>query len=283
MELRGQIDEIESILTPAERKLAAALLADYPFAGLQTIQSLADRTGVSAPSITRFVAKLGCQGYQDFQQKLIGELKEWHRSPVELHGGSLGAESNFVDEFVDRASQILKAVPAVLTQAQFERICEMLADEKRAIYVIGGRISDGVAQHFSRHLRQVRRNVFHLPSDPEVWPEYLLRMRPRDVFVIVDFRRYQPRLLELARKAKTAAGIDIINITDKWMSPVASDATEVVALPIDNGTAWDSYVGAMAVTDAMITYISEQDWESTSSRIRAWDALRLDKERNSTK
>jgi len=282
MELRAQIEELESTLTPAERKLASALLADYPFAGLQTIQSLADKTGVSAPSITRFVAKLGCQGYQDFQHKLIGELKEWHRSPVELHR-VIAEKSNFLEAYVDRATQIVRTVSTALTQTQFERICNMVADEKRAIFLIGGRISDPIAQHFSRHLRQIRRDVFHIPPDPEVWPEYMLRMKARDVFVVIDFRRYQPRLEELVRTAKRASGIDVLIFTDKWISPVASEATEVVAVSIDNGTAWDTYVGAMVIVDAMITYISEQDWNSTSSRIRAWDALRLDKERNSKK
>lgn len=282
MELRAQIEALESALTPAERKLASTLLADYPFAGLQTIQSLADKTGVSAPSITRFVAKLGCQGYQDFQQKLIGELKEWHRSPVELHSNRSDS-AKFLEAYVDRASQMVRAVSATLTQVQFERICGMVADEKRAIYLIGGRISDPIAQHFSRHLRQIRRDVFHVPPDPEVWPEYILRMKARDVFVVFDFRRYQPRLEQLVRTASQASGIDVLLFTDKWMSPVSSEATEVIALSIDNGTAWDTYVGAMVTVDAMITHISERDWNSTSSRIRAWDALRLDKERNSTR
>ncbi|CDX19659.1 HTH-type transcriptional regulator, rpiR family [Mesorhizobium plurifarium] len=282
MELWAQIEELESALTPAERKLASTLLADYPFAGLQTIQTLADKTGVSAPSITRFVAKLGCQGYQDFQHKLIGELKEWHRSPVELHSKSSHG-ANFLETYVERASQIVRALPATLTQVQFERICGMVADERRAIYLIGGRISDPMAQHFSRHLRQIRRDVFHIPPDPEVWPEYILRMKARDVFVVFDFRRYQPRLEQLVRTAKQASGIEVLLFTDKWLSPVSSEATEVIALAIDNGTAWDTYIAAMVTVDAMITHISERDWNSTSSRIRAWDALRLDKERKPTK
>ena len=41
MELRHQIEGLADTLTPAERKLSAALLSDYPFAGLQTIQALA--------------------------------------------------------------------------------------------------------------------------------------------------------------------------------------------------------------------------------------------------
>jgi DNA-binding MurR/RpiR family transcriptional regulator len=108
-------------------------------------------------------------------------------------------------------------------------------------------------------------------------------MKARDVFVVFDFRRYQPRLEQLVRTAKQASGIEVLLFTDKWLSPVSSEATEVIALAIDNGTAWDTYIAAMVTVDAMITHISERDWNSTSSRIRAWDALRLDKERKPTK
>jgi len=42
MQVRARIAEIEEGLTPTERRLSAALMADYPFAGLDTIQSFAD-------------------------------------------------------------------------------------------------------------------------------------------------------------------------------------------------------------------------------------------------
>jgi len=276
MELRQQIDSLAEALTPAERKLSAALLADYPFAGLQTIQTLAEQTGVSAPSITRFVTKLGCHGYQDFQRRLIGELKEGHRSPVDLHERIGGGDVDFLQSFLDLTAEAVRAVGDSLSPSQFERICDLVADEKRAIYIIGGRISDAIAQHFSRHLRQVRRNVFHLPPDTEVWPEYILRMRARDLLIIFDFRRYQQRLVELAAKVRQSTGISVVLITDKWMSPAAAYATEVIALPTENRTAWDSYAGALAVADAMVASISERDWDATRDRIRAWDAVRFE-------
>src|SRR5680860_1767384 len=71
-------------LTAGQIKLANALLADYPFAGLQPIQQLADATGVSPPSISRFVSRLGFAGFGDFQNALIEELREGSRSPRDL-------------------------------------------------------------------------------------------------------------------------------------------------------------------------------------------------------
>ena len=53
MSLRAQIEAVSDNLTPAERQLSAVILADYPFAGLEPIQDLSQRAGVSAPSISR--------------------------------------------------------------------------------------------------------------------------------------------------------------------------------------------------------------------------------------
>lgn len=276
MKLRQQIIEMSENFTTAERKLASALLADYPFAGLETIYLLAEKSHVSAPSITRFVQKLGCNGYQEFQRRLIGELKEGQQSPIDLRRRFEPVSDGFLRAFVNRTSEVHLRVCESVTDAQFERISGMLADTKRCTYFIGGRISDSLAQYLSRHLRQIRRDVYHLPSDPEVWPEYLLRMRNRDILVIVDFRRYEPRLSALAAKAAAKRGAHIVLITDKWLSPVAEHASEVLALPIESGTAWDTYCGAVALMEALITHVSEQDWGATQSRIGKWDRLRLD-------
>src|ERR1700694_1606938 len=62
-------------LTPAERKLARVLLATYPTAGLESGARFAGRAGVSAPTVTRFVGKLGLGGYPEFQRLLRDEVQ----------------------------------------------------------------------------------------------------------------------------------------------------------------------------------------------------------------
>ncbi|WP_295811782.1 MurR/RpiR family transcriptional regulator [uncultured Nitratireductor sp.] len=276
MQVRQRLENLSSELTATERKLCTALLLDYPYAGLDTIQDLAKKTNTSPPSISRFVAKLGFQGYQDFQRHLIDEIRQSNRSPLDLHVGDRPIQGEFLEDFVARAVNLISASTSATTSAQFERVCALLGDEKRNIYLIGGRISDAIALYVSRHLRQVRSGVFHLPADPEIWPEYLLRMRSKDVLFVVDFRRYQRRLSELARLAREQSGLQIVVLTDKWMSPAANHANEVFATPIESGTVWDSYAGAMVLMEAMLTRIAETNWDKTRKRIEAWDSLRFD-------
>jgi len=39
---------------------------------------------------------------------------------------------------------------------------------------------------------------------------------------------------------------------------------------------WDSYTGAFAVIEAVVTRIAETNWETAKQRIENWDSMRLD-------
>ncbi|MEX0285436.1 MAG: MurR/RpiR family transcriptional regulator [Paracoccaceae bacterium] len=281
MSVRRLIEEISPQLTQSERKLAAVLLADYPYAGLGSIQELAERAEISAPSISRFVTKIGLSGYPDMQRRLIAEMKDGERSPVELHDKGQRIEGSFLGGFLARASQKIQSAGSAITEGQFDRICTLLADPKRSVFALGGRISDTIAMHLTFHLRQSRQGVYHLPRDPETWPEYLLRMKQGDVLFLVDFRRYQHNLAGLAKQA-AGRKVQVILMTDKWLSPATRYANEVLAVPIETGTVWDSYAAALAVTEALSTRTAENNWDRTRARIEAWDAARQTDQESST-
>src|SRR5947209_18734870 len=69
-------------LSPAERRQARALLASYPIAGLESVARCAERAGVSPPTVTRFITKLGFHGYPEFQESLRLEVQARLSSPL---------------------------------------------------------------------------------------------------------------------------------------------------------------------------------------------------------
>ncbi|MBN9890341.1 MurR/RpiR family transcriptional regulator [Salipiger abyssi] len=275
MQIRQTLEDMSDQFTPAERQLVSVLLADYPFAGLEPIQELSKRAHISAPSISRFVAKLGCAGFQDFQQRLVQELKEGQQSPIDLRDAIDGDSDATLSSYVRQVESLNQEMIEQITSAQFTRLCELLTDPRRRIFMIGGRMSDSIAEFFVRHLRQIRPDVSHIPSDPELWPEYLLRMRPRDVLLLIDFRRYQSNLARLSAQARARKAQTVV-ITDKWISPAAKGATELVSVPIHSGTVWDSYVPAFTMIEAMLVAMAERNWDATRARISQWDKLRED-------
>jgi len=275
MTVRETIRRETAKLTASERKIANAVLADYPFGALQTIQELAEKTGVSAPSITRFVSKIGFAGYQEFQRQLIGELREGSRSPLDLKATEKLGDGDFVADYARRAAALLSDMAGAVSQQQFDRIVELLSDPGRAVFLLGGRISDSIARLLSQHLRQIRPRIHHLPPAQEDWPDQVLSMRKQDVVILFDFRRYQPDLARLAERISLMRHPSIVLITDKWLSPIARHADHVVALPIENDTAWDTAICAVAFIEAVIVKVSQADWPATRGRIETWDTLRL--------
>ena len=167
MQIRSVIEQKSDQFTPAERQLVSVLLAEYPFSGLLPIQELSQRARISAPSISRFVTKLGCAGFQEFQQMLVKELREGNRSPIDLkRRNSAIYDKAPLASYLARVEALNSELQGRVSQIQFDRLCDLLSDPKRSIYAVGGRMSDSISDFFARHMRQIRNNVFHIPPNP---------------------------------------------------------------------------------------------------------------------
>ena len=77
-EIFARMDE----LSPAEKKVARSLLANYPSAGLASAATLARAAGTSTPTVLRLVSRLGIGGYPEFQTRLRQEVTQQLNAPV---------------------------------------------------------------------------------------------------------------------------------------------------------------------------------------------------------
>jgi RpiR family carbohydrate utilization transcriptional regulator len=66
----SRIQRAEPNLSTAERRVAEAVQADLEAATLMTIAELAERAGVSQPSVTRFCRSIGCSSFSEFKISL---------------------------------------------------------------------------------------------------------------------------------------------------------------------------------------------------------------------
>jgi len=70
MDLLHALSDQEGTFSTREKALARLVLEDVDFAVNASISDLADRAGVSPPTVTRFCRRLGCQGFPDFKVQL---------------------------------------------------------------------------------------------------------------------------------------------------------------------------------------------------------------------
>ncbi len=261
-------------LTRTERQCARALLSNYPFIGLEKVASFAQRAQVSAPTILRLVGKLGFSGYPEFQQRLRDELEERLQTPLTKHEEPLSDPGNddFLAEFSDSVERNLSRTLKALPRAEFDAVLKLLADAKRPVHLVGGKLTSTIAEYFYRHLIMLRANVRRIENDAYAWSEHLVDMGRLDVVLIFDVRRYQPELLKLARLS-SEAGASVVLFTDQWLSPVSSVAKHVIPVRIDVPSSWDSAVSTLMVVEAMIAALSNRDWSRVEARVKARENL----------
>src|SRR4051794_36289326 len=70
VDLEAQLSGVYAELTPGERAIARVILDDFPYAALGSLRALAQRAGVSPPTVSRLVARLGFGTHAEFQQAI---------------------------------------------------------------------------------------------------------------------------------------------------------------------------------------------------------------------
>lgn len=255
-----------------ERRAAHTLLGDYPMAGLLTVAEFSTKAGVSAPTILRFVARIGYQNYPDFQAALKEELAARLQSPlVRSSAGSAGSAGGH--PLMSASLDNIRETFSHLSQRQVGEIGALVANPRLTIHLVGGRFTDPIARYMAAHLAIVRPNVFHLEGQELNWRDRLLDMSKRDVLVVLDIRRYQESLLKFAEKARSR-GAQVVLVTDQWLSPIARFARHVVACRTAVPSAWDSSAALFVVAEALIAETTRQLGTESARRIREIEDLR---------
>ena len=228
-------------LTARERKAAQVLLMNYPAAGLAPVAEFAERARVSAPTVLRFVAKLGFLGYPDFQKHLREELEAQLASPLMKRARAIQSrrpQRPLIDPFVEAAIANLRGTFRHIPEDDFSAIVERLCDRRRSVYLLGGRFTDTLARYLAAHLSLIRPDVRHVPSGIGVWRDRLIDIRRLDVLIVFDIRRYQDDVVSFARDA-AAAGAEIVLVTDQWLSPLSRQAKYMLVCRVAAPSHWD--------------------------------------------
>jgi DNA-binding MurR/RpiR family transcriptional regulator len=265
----GRIHDAIHRLTSAEKRAARGLLGSYPTLGLAPVAEFAQQSGASSATVLRFVAQLGYKSYPDFQRALREELEERSKSPLQRShsaGSQPAGDKNFLDRFVTQEIDNLRGSASLIPASEFEEVCERLADTRGACWLAGGRFTDFVAGYMEAHLRLIRQGVRRLDGRVATRADQLIDVKPGDVAIIFDVRRYDPGLVDVSVEL-AARRAQIVLITDEWMSPVSRFAKLVLPCRTDMGRTWDANGALFTVVEAVIARTTELSWPTASKRM----------------
>jgi len=270
--LRNSLDS----LSPSERKVARAILANYPIAGLETIAELAKRAKVSPPTVVRFISRLGLSGYPVFQKALVREVHEQLGSPLSQYDRADRHVAS--DKFLEySASVYLSRVAdtfAELPQSEFYAAVEMLSDPRRRVWLIGGKFSQILASYLGAHLQLLRAGIHAVPTEEIARLSVVADSGRSDVVIVFDYRRYDPETVRFAQRMADR-GCDAILFTDRWLSPAADVASVVLPVYVEAPSPFDSFVPAIAVVESLVAAVTDRIGEPGRTRLEGIESMRV--------
>lgn len=266
--VQDRLSALFPALTRAEKQLAGVITENYPVSGMGSITRLAEAAGVSTPTVARMVQKLGYSGFPEFQAALRVELEARMSNPIEKHEAwsRHAPESHMLNRFADAVLGNIRQTLGQVNPDEFDAATALLADMEREVFVTGGRVTHALSEYLELHLQVIRRGVHHVRRNSSGWSHALLDIRPGDVLVIYDIRRYENAALDMARMARERDA-KVVLFTDQWLSPAQAFADHSFAARIEAPSAWDSSAALLLLTETLIAAVQEELWETTRERM----------------
>jgi DNA-binding MurR/RpiR family transcriptional regulator len=223
-------------LRPAEQSVANAVLSDVHAAVDASNAEIAERAGVSQPTVTRFCRAVGCAGVRDFKLQLarslvVGALYLAAEN-VLLPPPSEATLPPFWDTVLDEARAAIHAVERQLDPALLMQAAALLTGANGGrVFVLGlGGSSSALADETQNRLFRYGLSVTAL-KDP-----YLARMmaatcRPGDVFVAISATGRTREVVEAVELARHHRATAIAITTPASDLARAADVALTVAVP----------------------------------------------------
>lgn len=231
-------------LPRGERAVARVILDDYPFAALESLRTLADRAGVSPPTASRLVDRLGFTSFTQFQASVRAGAQD--QSRLREFTAHTPDPDGAARELQHGLSSALAAVSAPLLDTAANTL-----SAARSVWALGGPLSELAADYLVRQLGSLRPGVRLVPGSAHEQARSLLEVTPQDLVVAYDFRRYSTRTAAFVR-ASRARGARLLLVTDAWKSPLADHAQILIPLPHEAAGPIAPLTHQIAVTELIL-------------------------------
>ena len=258
-------------LSPAEQRVAALVLADPRGFATSAVGALAERAGVSKPTVVRFCRSLGFHGLTDFKRTLAGSVNQGvpfvHRAVEE---GDAAAQ--VVVKVLDNAIAAMLELRNDAAGRAYEHAVAALERAARAgrriqFYGVGN--SGVVAQDAQHKFFRLGVNA-SAASDGHVQLMSATMLRPGDCAVFISNSGRSRDVLEAARIARKK-GATTLAITASG-SPLAllAHAADHIVLAVDHPEDHERY-GPMV---SRLLHLAVIDILTTAVALRLPAALR---------
>ncbi|MEU7985632.1 MurR/RpiR family transcriptional regulator [Streptosporangium canum] len=249
-------------LSPVQRRIARYLDDNLAEAIFLSSVELADRAGVSQPSVTRFAMVLGFAGYPELRQALrpfvVGD-----RSPSRANDLQTA-----IDVEIENLRKVRDGLADPSTVAELgARLagCEPLP-------VLGLRVSSGLATTFAYFARRIHPDVRLLTHGGSELADGLHAARRAGAgwLVAVILPRYPAEAVQTLRSAREL-GLRTAVITDRPDVPFEADV--ILDAPVGERLVFDSHAAPLALAMVLVEAMADAAPLRTQARLEEYERM----------
>ncbi|WP_351222371.1 MurR/RpiR family transcriptional regulator [Streptomyces sp. NPDC002133] len=256
-------------LSPGQRRIAQYITDHLTEAAFLSITDLAERVGVSQPSVTRFASSLGFSGYPALREAL---------QPIAL--SALAGSPDTGDE--RRRNELQAAVDAEI--GNLESLRRVFADTDQVLAlgrelarsvpltILGLRISASLAEYFAYAARRIHPDVRLVSRGGSVAYDALLQSREAGGSWVLAFAmpRHAKETLAAVRSARST-GLRVALITDLTLGPLVDEADVTLNAGTGSRLVFDSYAAPGVLSAAILQAMADADPERTQTRLEKYE------------
>ncbi|TLQ43019.1 MurR/RpiR family transcriptional regulator [Streptomyces marianii] len=255
-------------LSPGQRRIAQYITDNLTEAAFLSITDLADRVGVSQPSVTRFASSVGFSGYPALREAL---------QPI-----ALSAVAGSPEPGESHRNELQTAVDAEI--ANLESLRRRFADTGQVLEVgrelarsvpltiLGLRISTSLAEYFAYAARRIHPDVRLVSRGGSVAYDALLQSREAGGTWVLAFAmpRHAKETLSAVRAARRT-GLRTALITDLTLGPLVDEVDVALTAGTGSRLVFDSYSAPGVLSAAILQAMVDADPERTQRRLEQYE------------
>jgi len=258
-------------LSDAQRRIALFILNHYARVPFMTTTELAQASGSSQSSVTRFVLGLGFDSFADFTEALsrivLDEINE--TIPAQRFARAQGAAQ--LSDLIDAEIRHLRGLQQVLRSDTFAQCTQRISEAPRTV-VAGFGAAASIAVHVHLYLSRIQPGVSCVTELTSPIITESVHLKAGDCAIMFAVPRYINDAITLMQLL-AGRGVHLLLVTDRGAIDLVPSADDIMVVPITNGPTAAFPTAMLTLGGLLVEAVALLKPERTMTHLEVFETL----------
>jgi len=228
-----KLSEVVPNLTRTEREFSDYVNSNPHKTAFMSLREVAEKSGVSRPTIIEFFRKLGFENFQEFRTS----IQNFYKQHIDSYKASsitfkkIKTLTELIDATVEIETKSLRRMKENISENDLSKIAENILNAN-SVYIFGPGTGFYPAHYLSQRLKRYKVNLHLISNDLQHAAEELYPIQAKDTIIIFNYFSREDIFSSIMKWTKDS-GCKIIMITEQVYPHLVNLADHVVY--IDRG------------------------------------------------